>query len=419
MAAKRRNLKKLADKVNKELKRKVAKVATEVILSDVQGHLSFGAIALDLAIGGGNLDRMGAPEGRIIEIFGEESTGKSTLGAELMKSAIAAGGDAILIDSEAKWNKQYAEAWGVDLSRVLTLEAHTIEDGFRIIAMVINQCKEEGTNQLPMCVVWDTIAAASTVKEVEAGKYGGGMADKARVLASSVRQLTMACMESRVTLVAINQIIDTLNAYGSPYTTPGGRTIKYGSTTRLEVKRKTKLIEADAAGVKVEIGAEMSVKLVKSPYNQGRTVLIPYFYHKGIDNAQALYRMVWPEMLKAGVATQKSGGWNKVTLPGDKDPISFRLSQIDEIIANEPRFYELMMSTACELLTPPSEKVIPAPLPEALFWATVAGESRETSAAQISELLDEKPEMWDSVWVMPHDKSTGWSKPGDLGFLKS
>ena len=207
-----------------------------------------GSIALDAALGIG-----GVPKGRIIEIFGPESSGKTTVALHVVAEAQKRGGDAVFIDVEHALDPVYAAALGVDIDSLLVSQPDTGEQALEICEALVRSGAID-------VVVIDSVAAMVTRAEIEGEMGDSHVGVQARLMSQALRKLTGAISKSNCVAIFINQLREKIGVmYGNPETTPGGRALKFYSSVRLDV-RKT---EALKSGGEV-IGNRTRVKIVKN-----------------------------------------------------------------------------------------------------------------------------------------------------------
>jgi recombination protein RecA len=248
-----------------------------------------GSIALDLALGVG-----GIPRGRITEIFGPESSGKTTLCQHVLAEAQRAGGVVAFIDVEHALDPQYARACGVDVDELLVSQPDTGEQALEITETLI---RSGGVD----CVVVDSVAALVPRAEIEGEMGDSFMGVQARLMSQALRKLTGIVSRSNTALVFTNQLREKIGVmFGNPETTPGGRALKFYASVRLDIRR----IETIKAGSEA-IGIRARVKVVKNkvaaPF---RVAEFDVMYGTGISRQGGL--------LDVGVASgvvNKSGAW--------------------------------------------------------------------------------------------------------------
>jgi recombination protein RecA len=248
-----------------------------------------GSIALDLALGVG-----GIPRGRITEIFGPESSGKTTLCQHVLAEAQRLGGVVAFIDVEHALDPQYARACGVDVDELLVSQPDTGEQALEITETLI---RSGGVD----CVVVDSVAALVPRAEIEGEMGDSFMGVQARLMSQALRKLTGIVSRSNTALVFTNQLREKIGVmFGNPETTPGGRALKFYASVRLDIRR----IETIKAGAEA-IGIRARVKVVKNkvaaPF---RVAEFDVMYGTGISRQGGL--------LDVGVASgvvNKSGAW--------------------------------------------------------------------------------------------------------------
>ncbi len=207
-----------------------------------------GALSLDLALGG-----YGFPRGRIIELFGPESSGKTTLALHAIASAQRAGGIAAFIDAEHALDPSWAKRLGVNLEDLLVSQPSYGEEALQIAEMLIK------SNAVDIIVI-DSVAALVPKAELDGEIGDTHVGLQARMMSQAMRKLTGAIAKSKTTVIFINQIREKIGVmFGSPETTPGGRALKFYSSCRVDVRRLSTLKEGE-----VTIGMRMKVKIVKN-----------------------------------------------------------------------------------------------------------------------------------------------------------
>jgi len=210
--------------------------------------ISTGALSLDLAMGGS-----GFPRGRIIELFGPESSGKTTLALHVVANAQKAGGIAAFIDAEHALDPTWAKRLGVNLEDLLVSQPSHGEEALQIAEMLIK------SNAVDIIVV-DSVAALVPKSELDGEIGDTHVGLQARMMSQAMRKLTGVISKSKTTVVFINQIREKIGVmFGSPETTPGGRALKFYSSCRLDVRRVNMLKDGENT-----IGMRMKVKVVKN-----------------------------------------------------------------------------------------------------------------------------------------------------------
>lgn len=188
-----------------------------------------GSLSLDIALGIG-----GVPRGRIIEIYGPESSGKTTVALHIVAEAQKMGGEAVFIDVEHALDPVYAQALGVDIDSLLVSQPDTGEQALEICEALVRSGAID-------VVVVDSVAAMTTKAEIE-GEMGDSFVGlQARLMSQALRKLTGAISKSNAVCIFINQLREKIGVmYGNPETTPGGRALKFYSSVRMDIRKKTR-----------------------------------------------------------------------------------------------------------------------------------------------------------------------------------
>ncbi len=251
--------------------------------------ISTGAISIDHALGIG-----GVPRGRVIEIFGPESSGKTTLALQVIAEAQKKGGMAAFVDAEHALDAAYAKKLGVDLDNLLVSQPDNGEQALEIVEVIIR------SNSVDVVVV-DSVAALVPKAEIEGEMGDAQMGLQARLMSQALRKLTGAVSKSKCSLIFINQLREKIGVmFGNPETTTGGRALKFYSSVRIDIRR----IGAIKDGEEV-VGNRTRVKIVKNkmapPFREAEFDIM---YGEGVSREGDLIDIAVEHKI-----IEKSGAW--------------------------------------------------------------------------------------------------------------
>ena len=331
----------MANEKEKNLEQAIAQIEKEygkgsiMRLGDYQVQdidvISTGCLALDLALGVG-----GVPRGRIIEIYGPESSGKTTVSLHIVAEAQKKGGTAAFIDAEHALDPTYAARLGVDINNLYVSQPDNGEQGLEIAESLVR------SGSIDILVV-DSVAALTPKAEIDGEMGDSHVGLQARLMSQALRKLTAITAKTKTCVIFINQLREKVGVmFGNPETTPGGKALKFYSSIRLDVRKGELIKDGDQT-----IGARTKVKVVKNkcapPF---KTAEFDMIFGMGISNESCIL-----DLAVENDIIQKSGAW--FSYNGEK--IGQGRENVRKMLMENPAFCEEVAAKIREAAFPKTE----------------------------------------------------------------
>lgn len=327
---KQKNLEQAIAQIEKEFGKGSIMRLGEYNVQDVD-VIPTGCLSLDLALGVG-----GVPRGRIIEIYGPESSGKTTVSLHIVAEAQKKGGTAAFIDAEHALDPTYAARLGVDINNLYVSQPDNGEQGLEIAESLVRSGSVD-------ILVIDSVAALTPKAEIDGEMGDNHVGLQARLMSQALRKLTAITAKTKTCVIFINQLREKVGVmFGSPETTPGGKALKFYSSIRLDVRKGELIKDGDQA-----IGARTKVKVVKNkcapPF---KTAEFDMIFGMGISNESCILDMAVEHDI-----IQKSGAW--FSYNGEK--IGQGRENVRKLLVENPAFCEEIANKVRESVLPKPE----------------------------------------------------------------
>lgn len=326
--------------VNKALKDDLLSIASEPSESDIRFRIPTGWTLLDASLGGG------LPTGRIIEIGGEESAGKSTLAFQAIAQVQKMGGIGMLLDSEHTFDRDLGENLGVDCDKLFMINPDiALEDVFGVLKKLVQAMRESEGADKPILCVWDTLTLTPTRGELKNDGDRGSMIGqyRAQVIRQGFRVLTSEISGSNVCLLILNHIFEKMNPMNPAHPivdTSGGRGVKYSASARILLKRIgwIKAPGADDEEKAPPVGASIRAQFIKNKLGKPRReVFSRLYFGVGFDDRWAVF-----DYAEKNKIIGKSGAWCSYTYEGS-EPLKFYQKNFLEKLDENEGMYEALL----------------------------------------------------------------------------
>ncbi len=291
--------------LNKEFKEEVATVASDGggLLGDVKKFISTGVYQLDLALRGG------IPLGRVVEVYGWPSAGKTTLSMQIAAQFQRAGGIVVLFDSEYAWEEERVRKMGVDPGALLVMrQANIIEAVFEQSESIIRKVREqEGMGEVPILIIWDSYAMSDTrIAQAEDAKDEIATA-KPKALRKGIRRLVRLISTMDVTFLAVNQMVNGPSGPSTP-----GPALQFAASQRIKVAKLLTLKSDTVGPIGIQVGAFVEKNKVSGAMPRAFEVKFPIFYEGGVDEDAAMLEYLGTLSIPQ---VKKAGAWYTLNAP--------------------------------------------------------------------------------------------------------
>jgi len=335
----------LADNLNKKFKHTGFKTAffldsdTESP-SEVRGWVESGSDMLNIAIA--NKPNGGFPVGRIIEITGLEASGKSLLAAHALANTQKEGGMAVYIDTENAASREFLQAIGLDLSKMLYVPLDTVEDMFEAIESVVESVRKSNKNRLVTIVVDSIMGASTKIEMAKEFDKDGYATSKAIILSKGLRKITNMIGRERICLIFTNQLRTRLGvAFGDPYTTSGGKAVGFHASVRLRLKSVGQ-IKAKLDGVDQVIGIKTRCQVIKNRMGPPlKSIDYDIYFESGIDNYGG-----WLNVMKDYHLVAQTGAWYTYLRKNGSD-VKFQSKDFEKKITEDDTLKQEIYEAIC------------------------------------------------------------------------
>jgi recombination protein RecA len=309
--------------------------------SEVGGWVGTGSSMLDLAIS--NRKNGGFPVGRITEITGLEASGKSLLAAHALADTQKQGGLAVYIDTENAVSREFLQAIGLDLEKMLYVPLDAIEDIFEAIESIIESVRKSNKDRLVTIVVDSVMGASTKIEQAADYDKDGWATSKAIILSKGMRKITNLIGRQKICLIFTNQLRSRLGvAFGDPWTTSGGKAIPFHSSVRLRLKSVGQ-IKVKKDGVDQTVGIKTRCQVIKNRMGPPlKTIDYDIYFESGIDNFGG-----WLNVMKQFKLVSTAGAWYTYTKVDGKE-VKFLSKDFQGKLEADPELKDEIYKAICD-----------------------------------------------------------------------
>jgi len=306
------------------------------------GYVSCGNLALDY-ITSGKMWGGGFPMGRITEIFGSSSTGKTVIGTHILQGVQKLGGVGILIDSESAYSAAFGEVLGLDVSQLIYLQPDCLEDCFKKIIELVKFIRSKTDDMRPVAIVYDSIAASPSRREVEKVEkdedIGSSMGHRALVCSDYLRNIASFLAKQKAAVIVINQVREKIGVmFGNPETTAGGgRSLEFYCSVRHDCRGRGQIVDKQKRAIGIKMDVRNAKNKVAKPFRVASELEL--FFDIGISPTSGLIKLlVDEEKLSQG------GAWYTIT----GTDVKFQKKNLADILLDHPELIEAPDRNAVE-----------------------------------------------------------------------